>query len=85
MRKPRTRRLAVWALEDSVWLSGDWRRPGEKNVVALTDHVGVANDARTLTLARRFLTGRHVAGDGSSWRAVLVYLVRDSFQPWEPG
>jgi hypothetical protein len=77
-------RLAVWALGDSVWLDGDWRRPGEVNVVALTDHVGVTNNSRALTIARDFLAGRPVSDDEGSWRGALASLVRYVFEPWRP-
>jgi hypothetical protein len=81
---PRTPRLAVWALGDSVWLQGDWRRPGERNVVALTDHVGTANDGRALFATSAFFAGRPVATDESSWRGFLVSVLRYSFEPWRP-
>ncbi|MGH2729828.1 MAG: hypothetical protein ACRDJI_04385, partial [Actinomycetota bacterium] len=77
-------RLAVWALGDSVWLEGDWRRPGEINVVALTDHVGVTNNARAFSAARDFLAGKEVAGDEASWRGFLVSAFRYAFEPWRP-
>ncbi len=77
-------RVAVWALGDSVWLDADWRRPGEVNLVALTDHVGVTNNSRALGAARSFLQGRRVQGDEVSWRGFLVSLLRYSFEPWRP-
>ena len=77
-------RMQVWALGDSVWLEGDWRRPGEVNVVALTDHVGVANDTRALRLTRDFLMGRRVQDDGASWRGFGVALISHAFAPWRP-
>ena len=78
------RRLAVWALADSVWLEGDWRRPHETNIVAVTDHVGTANDPRAIAAARAFFAGKKVRDDGSSWRAWPVYLLRAVFEPWRP-
>jgi hypothetical protein len=75
-------RLAIWALADSVWLDDDWRRPGEVNVVAITDHVGVTRNGRALEAARDFLAGRPVQPDSGSWRAVLVPVVRYAFEPW---
>ncbi len=78
-------RVAVWALGDSVWLNSDWRRPGEINVVALTDHVGVTNNERSLRAARTFLQGRGLEGDEVSWRALLVTVLRYAFEPWRPG
>jgi hypothetical protein len=82
---PETRRLTAWALGDSVWLYGDWRRPGEVNLVALTDHVGVTRDVRTLDAAHRWFGERAVAGDETSWRGALVESVRLLFEPWRPG
>lgn len=79
-----TPRLAVWALGDSVWLDGDWRRPGEVNIVAVTDHVGVANDARALGAARDFFRGRRVEGDSASWRGFAASLISHAFAPWRP-
>lgn len=79
-----TPRVAVWALGDSVWLEGDWRRPGEINLVALTDHVGVTNDERSLAAARSFLTGGEVGSDDRSWRGALVGVLRFAFEPWRP-
>ncbi|HJR44417.1 MAG TPA: hypothetical protein VJ927_02315 [Actinomycetota bacterium] len=78
-------RVSVWALGDSVWLDTDWRRPGEVNLVAMTDHVGSINNGRTLDAARSFLLGRAVNGDEVSWRGFLVSLMRYSFEPWRPG
>jgi hypothetical protein len=77
-------RLAVWALADSVWLEGDWRRPGEINMVALTDHVGVTNNSRAFSAARDFLAGEEVSGDEASWRGLLVSAFRYAFEPWRP-
>lgn len=79
-----TSRLLVWALGDSVWLDGDWRRPGEVNVVALTDHVGVANNSRALEVTRDFLRGRPVDDDAASWRGFAVSLLSHGFGPWRP-
>ena len=79
-----TPRLSIWALGDSVWLEGDWRRPGEVNVVAITDHVGVTNDERALALARDFLQGRAVEDDAASWRGFAVALLSHAFAPWRP-
>ena len=81
---PGTRRLAVWALGDSVWLHGDWRRPGEVNVVAISDHVGAVNDARAVSAARRFYAGQPVASDEASWRGALAAALRYAFEPWRP-
>lgn len=78
-------RVAFWALGDSVWLDADWRRPGEVNMVALTDHVGITNNGRALDAAKAFLAGRRIAGDEVSWRGFLVTLARYAFQPWRPG
>jgi hypothetical protein len=77
-------RLSVWALGDSVWLEGDWRRPGEVNLVALTDHVGVTNNARALAAARDFFEGRRVEDDSASWRGFAVSLLSHAFAPWRP-
>jgi hypothetical protein len=77
-------RLAVWALADSIWLEGDWRRPGETNIVVLTDHVGATNNGRTVEVAREFLAGRRVADDSTSWRGLLVSVLRYAFSPWRP-
>jgi hypothetical protein len=77
-------RLEVWALGDSVWLEGDWRRPGEVNVVGITDHVGATNDDRVLTAARDFLDGKLVADDSASWRGFAVALLSHAFAPWRP-
>jgi hypothetical protein len=78
-------RLAVWALGDSVWLQGDWRRPGELNLVAISDHVGATNDARAVAAARRFFAGARVPSDHASWRGVLAAALRYAFEPWRPG
>lgn len=77
-------RLAVWALGDSVWLDGDWRRPGQVNVVALTDHVGVASNSTALRAARSWFAGRPVEADDASWRGMLVSVLRYTFEPWRP-
>ncbi|HVM35524.1 MAG TPA: hypothetical protein VM784_09320 [Actinomycetota bacterium] len=77
-------RLSVWALLDSVWLEGDWRRPGEVNVVALTDHVGVTRDRYALGVADAFLRGKSVEGHELSWRGALVSTLRYAFEPWRP-
>lgn len=81
---PGTRRLAVWALGDSVWLQGDWRRAGEVNVVAISDHVGAVNDARAVSASRRFYSGQPVASDEASWRGALAAALRYAFEPWRP-
>jgi hypothetical protein len=83
-RDPAVSRLAVWALGDSVWLDGDWRRPGEVNVVSLTDHVGAVGDPRTLVAARDFLAGEEESDDDGSWRGLLVSAIRYTFEPWRP-
>jgi hypothetical protein len=74
----------VWALGDSVWLDRDWRRPGELNVVSLSDHVGATNDGRALQTVRRFFEGRSIEGDHASWRGALVVILRYAFEPWRP-
>lgn len=78
-------RVSVWPLGDSVWLDSDWRRPGEINIVALTDHVGVTNNTRALDATRAFLGGARVSDDEVSWRAFLVTALRYAFEPWRPG
>ncbi|MFP5351049.1 MAG: hypothetical protein ACLGIB_00595 [Actinomycetota bacterium] len=78
-------RVSVWALADSVWLDSDWRRPGEVNMVAMSDHVGVTNNSRALDAARVFLSGSKVEDDEVSWRAVLATVLRYAFEPWRPG
>lgn len=78
-------RVAVWALGDSVWLDSDWRRPGEINIVAVTDHVGVTNNARALNATRTFLGGARVTDDEVSWRAFAATALRYAFEPWRPG
>lgn len=78
-------RVAIWALGDSVWLDTDWRRPGEVNMVVLTDHVGITNNGRALSAARAFLAGRRIEGDEVSWRGFLAAVVRYAFEPWRPG
>ena len=79
------RRVAVWALGDSVWLYGDWRRRGEINVIALSDHVGVTTNARAYDAAQRMFEGKQVRGDESSWKSGLVTVLRYAFEPWRPG
>jgi hypothetical protein len=79
-----TRRLSVWAITDSVWLDGDWRRPGEVNVVALTDHTGITNNATAVGSAKRFFAGGTVSDDESSWRGAAVQVLRFAFEPWRP-
>jgi hypothetical protein len=78
------RRMAVWALGDSVWLQGDWRRNGELNVVAISDHVGAVNDGRAVSAARRFFAGQPVRSDAASWRGALAAALRYAFEPWRP-
>ncbi len=77
-------RLAIWALGDSVWLDRDWRRPGQANIVALTDHVGVASNSAALAATRSWFAGRAVEADDASWKGVLVGLLRYAFEPWRP-
>jgi hypothetical protein len=83
-RDPSVPRLSEWALGDSVWLDGDWRRPGERNIVIISDHVGITNDARATQLARDFLDGRSVPDDSSSWRGALATTLSYAFAPWRP-
>ena len=78
------RRMAVWALGDSAWLQGDWRRAGELNVVAISDHVGATNDSRAVSAARRFFAGLPVRSDAASWRGALAAALRYAFEPWRP-
>jgi hypothetical protein len=80
-----TPRVAVWALGDSVWLEGDWRRPGENNVVAITDHVGVTNDPRAISTMAEFFANRPIPNDDSTWRGLAVDVLRYAFEPWKPG
>lgn len=80
----RVPRLAVWALGDSVWLDQDWRRPGETNLVALTDHVGVVNNDRAVGATRAFFIGEAPVDDETSWRGAFVSLLRHAFGPWRP-
>ena len=77
-------KLAVWALGDSVWMYTDWRRPGETNVVALSDHVGVTNNARAIDAAKRFYSGKQVEGDEESWQGGLASVLGHAFAPWRP-
>jgi hypothetical protein len=77
-------RLTVWALGDSVWLDGDWRRPGEINLVALTDHVGITDNAYAFDAAARFYAGEKVADDETSWKGVAVGVLKYAFEPWRP-
>jgi hypothetical protein len=77
-------RLSIWALADAVWLDRDWRRPGEVNVVSVTDHVGVTNNARAIAIVSSFFNGNPVVGDEASWRGALVSVVRYAFEPWRP-
>lgn len=81
----RISRVSIWALGDSVWLDTDWRRPGEVNLVAVTDHVGVVNNPRALDTARSFLRGGAVEGDEVSWRGFAAAVLRYVFEPWRPG
>jgi hypothetical protein len=78
------RRLAVWALGDSVWLDRDWRRPGETNIVAITDHVGVVNNGRALEVTKGFFEGVGPESDEASWRGAMASLLRHAFAPWRP-
>lgn len=80
----RVRRMAVWALGDSVWLQGDWRREGETNVVAISDHVGAVNDSRSVSASRRFFAEQPVRSDDASWRGALAAALRYAFEPWRP-
>ena len=77
-------RLTLWALADSILLDTDWRRPGEVNLVVVSDHVGATRNPRALDSARRFLQGEGVGSDDGSWRAILVNVLRYSFEPWKP-
>lgn len=77
-------RLSVWAVVDSVWLDTDWRRPGEVNVVALTDHVGVTRNGYAFETAEAFFRGERVAGHEVSWQGFLVSTMRYTFEPWRP-
>ncbi|MDQ3951676.1 MAG: hypothetical protein M3279_01750, partial [Actinomycetota bacterium] len=79
------RRLAVWALGDSAWLQRDWRRTGEVNLVAISDHVGATNDSRAVAAARRFFAGQPVRSDSATWRGALAAALRYAFEPWRPG
>ena len=76
--------LAVWALADSVWLEDDWRRPTDINIVALTDHVGVTDNAQALAAARDFYDEKKVPDDESSWKGIAVGVLRYGFAPWRP-
>lgn len=78
-------RVSVWALGDSVWLDSDWRRPGEVNIVAISDHVGITNNSRALEATRTFLGGTKVEDDEVSWRAFVATALRYAFEPWRPG
>jgi heme exporter protein D len=80
-----TSRVAIWALGDSVWLEGDWRRRGETNVVATTDHVGVTNDPKALAVARDLFANRSIQQEGTSWASFAVNVLRYAFEPWRPG
>ena len=80
----RVPRLSVWALGDSVWLDRDWRRPGEMNIVALTDHVGATNDAHALDAIKRFFMEERLEDDEVSWQGGLVAVIRHLFAPWRP-
>lgn len=77
-------RMSVWALADSVWLDRDWRRPGEINLVAVTDHVGVTNNGPALRAGRAFIVGGSFESDVTSWTGSLVPVVRYMFEPWRP-
>jgi hypothetical protein len=77
-------RLTVWTLGDSVWLDGDWRRPGEINIVALTDHVGVTDNAYAFDSAAKFYAGEKVEDDETSWKGVAVGVLKYAFEPWRP-
>lgn len=77
-------RVAVWALGDSVWLYTDWRRPGEVNVVAITDHVGITNNSRAMDVATRAFERRKIEGDEESWRGALASVLGHAFAPWRP-
>jgi hypothetical protein len=82
--RTRLPRLSIWPLADAVWLDRDWRRPGEVNVVSVTDHVGVTNNARAIAAVRSFFNGEPVVGDEASWRGALVAIIRYAFEPWRP-
>jgi hypothetical protein len=84
VRKASVPRLTVWALGDSIWLDGDWRRAGEINIVALTDHVGVTDNAYAFDSAERFYAGKRVEDDETSWKGVAVGVLKYAFEPWRP-
>jgi hypothetical protein len=78
------RRLAIWALGDSVWLDTDWRRSGETNIVVLSDHVGAVKNPHSVEAIRDVFQGQDVPGDEDSWRGLLADVVRFAFEPWRP-
>jgi hypothetical protein len=81
---PGARRLSLWALGDSILLEDDWRRPGETNLVVLSDHVGATRNPRALDAARLFLQGKDVGSDEASWRSLPVNVFRYAFEPFRP-
>jgi hypothetical protein len=85
VKRAATPRAALWALGDSVWLQGDWRRPGETNAVATTDHVGITDNPKALAIARDFFAGRSTQERGPSWGGFAVNALRYAFEPWRPG
>ena len=56
----------------------------ETNIIALTDHVGVTDNATALDAAKRFFAGERVSGDESSWKGVAVGVLKYAFAPWRP-
>jgi hypothetical protein len=82
--RPKIPRLAIFSIDDAAWLESDWRRPGEVNAIALSDHSGIVSDPYALDATKRFLAGRRVRGDERSWKAVLLEVVDHPFAPWRP-
>lgn len=82
--KERVPTLAVWALADSVWLDDDWRRSTDINIVAITDHVGVTDNAQALAAAQDFFDDKKVPDDESSWKGIAVGVLKYGFAPWRP-
>lgn len=82
--KERVPTLAVWALADSVWLDDDWRRSNDINIVAITDHVGVTDNAQALAAAKEFFDEKKVPDDESSWKGIAVGVLKYGFAPWRP-
>jgi hypothetical protein len=84
VRRHKIPRLAIFSIDDASWLEGDWRRPGEHNLISLSDHTGITADGYALAATRRFLHDKKVPDDGTMWKSVFLNVINYAFAPWRP-